>query len=717
MSGSERIDFEHVLGRGSYSHALLASYELDARFFERFCLERLDALANAGKILIYLDAGKLHRLIHAEPGERPRRAGRRYHLNPASCGGVFHPKVFLLASPTKGLLVVGSCNLTRSGLSSNAELATCLEFERDEKEEHLPLFRDALGLFSAFTLRWGSPWAHEVLHDLELECSWLRELPAAEDPLRPRLLHNLKHPLWAQLRSLAPEPLTRCSVLSPFFDTQPTILDELAEDLKDAELEVFSERDHTTMTPAWLDHPRLNQPSARVSLANYADKEFPQRLHGKALALGTRSRTLLAYGSANFTKPALLLSANDGNCECTLTIPALPVDFDAAALFDPGTTAAPATLDHLGDPTTKPYDRAPSCAILLLEARLSVSNLLVVTTEWAELVSPQAVIDIEDHVLVRVSLHPTEDDLVAALDPQLATLCAKRPAQVRLEAQRGGETVASNTVFLTNAHELGAEPHAIRTRRLRQALEGAELFSEVVDQLLERNDETEFQRFLSNCDIHIHPARHRPLARLTRDATTNRAPRHLVPRLLRTSLNLQAAVTAFLDRHLARLQRHARQPTLDAVVSFMHISRAMAKVASAQLDLIIHGLEDRRPLSAEEWSEARRSVDANLNRVRLLLELLVDGYGAAMDRRYGAPKRHAAMELDVDPLRQLIEKILHVRERIEKEAVPRVRREFGSAICAQFFPNDLLHPTRWPTWSATTATLSRRLLAPHDTPP
>lgn len=51
---------------------------------------------------------------------------------------LFHPKLYRLASPTKGLLVVGSNNLTLDGLFRHFEASTVLHFDRRcEQDEHL----------------------------------------------------------------------------------------------------------------------------------------------------------------------------------------------------------------------------------------------------------------------------------------------------------------------------------------------------------------------------------------------------------------------------------------------------------------------------------------------------------------------------------------------------------------------------------------------------
>src|SRR5690606_9669464 len=125
----------------------------------------------------------------------------------------------------------------------------------------------------------------------------------------------------------------------------PKLLDELGE----VEFDIYSQHKWTTMTPAWLEHPRVQSEHVRLLLTEFEDEGQARILHAKALLMRTASSSLLAYGSANFTTPALRLTPAQGNHECMIAIPGLPADFDVAGLFDPEGRARPATLDGLGE--------------------------------------------------------------------------------------------------------------------------------------------------------------------------------------------------------------------------------------------------------------------------------------------------------------------------------------------------------------------------------
>ena len=64
----------------------------------------------------------------ADSFSRPRRAGAEYTLVPLRSTGAFHPKILLLVGKSKGLLCVGSHNLTLTGFGHNRELTNRIEF-------------------------------------------------------------------------------------------------------------------------------------------------------------------------------------------------------------------------------------------------------------------------------------------------------------------------------------------------------------------------------------------------------------------------------------------------------------------------------------------------------------------------------------------------------------------------------------------------------------
>lgn len=140
---SARIDLHETLDKKSFGHAVITTFCLDVEFFEGYCLEQLASLQDNNDINVLVDRREYDRLLAGPSSGWPARANVRYLLHPVGAAGRFHPKVFLFASKERGLLVIGSANLTRAGLTQNGELVVAYHFEDGKREQQLGLFQDA----------------------------------------------------------------------------------------------------------------------------------------------------------------------------------------------------------------------------------------------------------------------------------------------------------------------------------------------------------------------------------------------------------------------------------------------------------------------------------------------------------------------------------------------------------------------------------------------
>src|SRR5687768_10583479 len=116
---AKRFDLHDALKKTRYDHAVFCTFAFEPQFFEGYCLDRFKALNENNNVSVLMDRRMYDGLLDCPASEWPRLAGVRYLLHPVRVPGVFHPKLFLLASKDRGLLVVGSANLTRAGLTTN----------------------------------------------------------------------------------------------------------------------------------------------------------------------------------------------------------------------------------------------------------------------------------------------------------------------------------------------------------------------------------------------------------------------------------------------------------------------------------------------------------------------------------------------------------------------------------------------------------------------
>lgn len=135
----ERQNILDLIGKNKhkYSSCIITCYSFDFTFFE----ERLMSLlrtSNVKNVNVFLDGKCLDQSLEKVTGNE-FRTHKTYSLNPIYEKGVFHPKIMLLTGPKQGLLILGSGNVTSSGLSTNDEIWAAFHLNSVESK-NAPVF-------------------------------------------------------------------------------------------------------------------------------------------------------------------------------------------------------------------------------------------------------------------------------------------------------------------------------------------------------------------------------------------------------------------------------------------------------------------------------------------------------------------------------------------------------------------------------------------------
>ena len=136
---SERISILNEMRSGDYEASLITTFNAYLPFYEDVVLRHLMGSGIRHNVLM-MDAGQATLAVDRHP---PRSAGRFYTLAPIKVGGAFHPKVILLVGKKKGLLLVGSHNLTLSGFGYNREMTNVIYCKGEEDVESAALLNSA----------------------------------------------------------------------------------------------------------------------------------------------------------------------------------------------------------------------------------------------------------------------------------------------------------------------------------------------------------------------------------------------------------------------------------------------------------------------------------------------------------------------------------------------------------------------------------------------
>ncbi|WP_223808834.1 phospholipase D-like domain-containing protein [Rufibacter hautae] len=321
--------------RHKYSSCIITCFSFDFTFFEERVMTAL-RLANVRNVNVLVDGKFLEQSLEMVTGNEFKNH-KTYSLTPVYETGVFHPKIMLLTGPTQGLLVIGSGNLTSSGLSTNDEIWAAFHLNSLDCN-NAPVFAAAWQYLQGYfpqvkgfnqqKLDWitqYSPWVRE----LALIAPGKTFIPL-DDELEVKFVANTASvSIYQQLiESLPKSKVKKLSIVSPYFDEKGTILEQLTADFEIEEIACLTDQQFGIL-PTKLNEILYNQ----VAFYDWKDclKDFDtryNRLHAKLfhfeytdgweyLLIGSPNATIQALGSvADFAvngEAGLLLKRKNKN--------------------------------------------------------------------------------------------------------------------------------------------------------------------------------------------------------------------------------------------------------------------------------------------------------------------------------------------------------------------------------------------------------------------
>lgn len=298
-----------------YHSAILTCYSFDPIFFESVFLSVLRRLGITN-ILVLMDASKYDALL-ADEGYKSHQVNTSgYSLVRMSNnhGGVFHPKMTLLFGADEGALIIGSGNITFSGLVNNDEVWNAFHISGNVSPnypllyhawEYVQLLMEGASTLQAKQMGW-----------IKEQCEWLQREATEESVLLQNgeeaiLLYNstdssIIDKLVAEVGDAKVKEIT---MIAPFYDAEGKILKELSRRFNHHKMKCV------------LDLNRQSAPYALLhsdSAGNFSFFQYKSDhpLHAKILEIQTDKGTWLLSGSANASSSAfgLFSTFNDEVC-------------------------------------------------------------------------------------------------------------------------------------------------------------------------------------------------------------------------------------------------------------------------------------------------------------------------------------------------------------------------------------------------------------------
>lgn len=308
----ERRNILELIGkhRGKYHSCVLTCYSLDFSFFEERLLPTL-RLANVKNVNVLADGHYLETAQEATTGKEFKH-NKTYNFQPVYETGVFHPKIMLLTGVKHGLLIIGSGNITSSGLSTNDEIWGAFHLDK-VGNENAPLF-GAVWKYLQPYLDKSLGFVPQKIEWIRKHSPWLMDLPVTEDwinfesiGLQLKFIGNTDQKstfnhLTANVPNKEVEELT---IISPYYDKSGKQLKQLLEYFNPKQMKCLVDS-NSGLLPTELDVAS----STKISFYNWAEckedyEETYHRLHAKLINFRTKDEEYLLLGSANVTMAAM----------------------------------------------------------------------------------------------------------------------------------------------------------------------------------------------------------------------------------------------------------------------------------------------------------------------------------------------------------------------------------------------------------------------------
>jgi hypothetical protein len=662
-----RLDLPKALDSGSFEHAVILTYTFDPLFFEDYCLANLEGLHNCKSISVCLDRTTYDTILAGSHAERPKQANLRYLLHPIRVPGVFHPKLVLLTSSTKGRLIIGSANFTRPGLTANAELVAAYDFKANDKEEFAPVFRSAFALIKTISERWPARNLISNLEEMQRDSPWLENIDRKNDAVS--LISNLDIPLLSQLVSKTNGAVTSVSLVSRYFDETPRVVEEMLKQTAARQVTIFTQNRCTNLPSSWLQHRLFKGGQLQIYLSDYSSDDRDQPLHGKLIAMHTSDGCLVAFGSANCTTPALLKSSNQSNVEALVTVrmSAREARVLLPRMLDPEGNACQLTApsELVSVPIEQNDGGGEKFPIEIKEAEADQTRILIWLEQPLKLSGLRAKVEFPAGRFVRIPVKRVDStEIGVEIEEEVAKRLGQSPAILGFEDAAG--TPVSNRIFVTNLMDVQTGTSVRKARFIKEAEQNAAGLLSVLHDLRAGSNEDALRTFLTFCDIPLilgpRPT-WRPLAKNAGEG--HEGMRTLGQHDFKVALTLHELALSFCERHFRKLRRHSADRRPDGIPNFLHIALAIGGVLESQINRALSGLEARDRVTTEEWSSFRDICDTYFLKYRELATLTWESYLSKLIREFPTKRIREEFEPELQPLEDLAGQMLRFRRRVE----------------------------------------------------
>lgn len=291
--------------KSKYHSCILTCYSFDFSFFEERVLYALRS-ANIKNINVFADGHYLDTAQEMTTG-REFKHNKTYNFHPVFERGVFHPKIMLLTGERHGLLIIGSGNITSSGLNTNDEIWGAFHLN-DIANENAPLFGAVWKYLHPYLCQ-TLGFVKQKIKWILKNSPWLTELPTIENEnwidlesigVHLKFIANTDQmSVYTHLTASVPnEEVENFTIISPYYDRSGKQLKQL-KDHFDPKKMICIVEPNSGLLPTESTIEGIEFYNWAACNPDY-DATY-SRLHAKFIYIQLKREEYLLIGSANVT--------------------------------------------------------------------------------------------------------------------------------------------------------------------------------------------------------------------------------------------------------------------------------------------------------------------------------------------------------------------------------------------------------------------------------
>lgn len=288
------------------THIFILTHNIDFFFTQSMLLPVLRKCGNPG-LTIFADSNCASTSFQ-EQSRWLDTIGTRYRVVPVHLDSPwrFHPKAVFISSPERGLLFIGSGNLSYGGWRENAEI--WLQYASDDESNPIYDFHNYLQ-----SLCKAVPNNHSIQREIDkafdkIRHPWVEELkPSSVFLGKPHDGESLSARIFTQIQG----PVNRLIICTPYFDSKGEMIRRLAAESGAAKVAVLVQENQTNL----VQEAVVDLPSHIELDTIQGDGDKKAFCHAKFYAFESAAGVTVFAGSANCSIAALGLTGNRGNAE------------------------------------------------------------------------------------------------------------------------------------------------------------------------------------------------------------------------------------------------------------------------------------------------------------------------------------------------------------------------------------------------------------------